>query len=216
MNDCDVLVFVEGSKAVTLTVEVSPAVAPVVSMWTTPLGLAVESVAEVIVTAPTGSESSPPPLVVTGTLSMSARMSETGDELAEDRVAEVEEPRVGIRGEELRGVGEVVGRVDVGLREPGVGQGELAGVGEGELLDQFILERVAGGGQAAGRAGSGGGVGPLAVGHADGAALDDEPRGVGEARGDAEDLAGVVVGVGVEPRADEVLDRRGGGRASGR
>ena len=76
VNDCDVLVFVEASNAETVTFEVSPAVAPVVSMWTTPSGFVGDSVAELILIAPTGSDFSPPPLVVTGTLSMSARMSE--------------------------------------------------------------------------------------------------------------------------------------------
>src|SRR5512135_311765 len=45
-NDCIAVVLVLGSVAVTLMVEVSPALALVASMWTTPLGLLLDRVAE--------------------------------------------------------------------------------------------------------------------------------------------------------------------------
>src|SRR5690606_36086915 len=56
-----------------------------------------------------------------------------GDELAEDRVLEVEEAGRAGGDEELR-----AGRVVAG-----VGHGELALAGEGELLDELVREREA-------------------------------------------------------------------------
>src|SRR4051812_43354535 len=47
-NDCVTCVLVDGSVAVTVTTDVSPARAWVVSMWTTPLGFVVDSVAELM------------------------------------------------------------------------------------------------------------------------------------------------------------------------
>ena len=60
-----------GSVAVTVMVAVSPALAEVVSMCKTPLGLVEESATELMTTGVIGCESSPEELVVTATLDRS-------------------------------------------------------------------------------------------------------------------------------------------------
>src|SRR5258708_2658166 len=59
-NDCVCWVFVDGSVAVTVMTDVSPARAWVASMWTTPLGLVVDRVAVLMLIGLMGVDFSPP------------------------------------------------------------------------------------------------------------------------------------------------------------
>ena len=128
-NDCDVEVFVDGSVAVTVMVEVSPACAWVASTWITPSGLVVESVSELTTIGLTGNDLATTDRVCRqGHLGHLVDEVQARDDLAEDRVVE-HEARVGGR---LGGVrDEELGIVGVGLAR--VGHGELARVGERQI-----------------------------------------------------------------------------------